>query len=111
VRITIIGAAVLNIFEHVVEHYPTEVRWLLTVALVIVLLSIAALVHTIQSSNEHKHMHRVGSKTMVVSAILISVLGFVDLRPNFGAYLPGNSDLCADLSRIRSLVANNRSVN
>jgi hypothetical protein len=81
VGITIIGAAVLNIFEHVGEHYPTEVQWLLTVALVIVLLSIAALVHTIQSSNEHKRMHRVGSKTMVVSAILISVLGFFELGP------------------------------
>jgi hypothetical protein len=46
----------------------------------IVLLSIAAVVHTIQASGGNRRMHRAGSKALLVSAPLIIVLGFVERK-------------------------------
>lgn len=80
--ITVVGASVLNIVEHAGEHLPGGAQWLLSGSLAIVLLSIAALVQTIQSSGEDQRMHRVGSRALLVSAPLIIVLGFVELNTN-----------------------------
>jgi low temperature requirement protein LtrA len=80
--ITVVGASVLNIVEHAGEHLPAGAQLLLSGSLAIVLLSIAALVQTIQPFEEDKRMHRVGSKALLISAPLIIVLGFVELNTN-----------------------------
>jgi hypothetical protein len=80
--ITIVGASVLNIIEHAGEHLPDEVKWQLTFALVVIQMSIAALVQIIQSSAEHQRMHHVGSRALLISAILITLFGFIELSEN-----------------------------
>jgi low temperature requirement protein LtrA len=78
--ITVVGASVLNIIENAGDHLPAVAQLLLSGSLAIVLLSIAALVQTIQPFEEDKLMHRVGSRALLISAPLIIVLGFVDLN-------------------------------
>jgi low temperature requirement protein LtrA len=75
-----VGAAVLNVVEHAGEHLPAEVRWLLVSAIGITLTSTAVLMHTIQLSTEHQRTHRVGGRVMLVSAVLIVLLGFSELK-------------------------------
>ena len=75
-----VGAAGLNVVEHAGEHLPAEVRWLLVSAIGITLISTAVLMRTIQLSAEHQRTHRVGRRVMLVSAVLILLLGFSELK-------------------------------
>jgi low temperature requirement protein LtrA len=78
--ITAVGAAVLNIVDHAGDQLPSEVRLLLTASLAVILISIALLIHTLQQTEEHQKAYRKGSVIMLISAILIAVLGFTELR-------------------------------
>jgi low temperature requirement protein LtrA len=75
-----VGAVVLNVVEHAGEHLPTEVRWLLVSAIAITLLSTAVLMRTIQLSPEYQRTHQAGRRMMLVSAVLILLLGFLNLH-------------------------------
>lgn len=77
--ITATGAAVLNIVEHSGEHVPIAVVRLLTFSLAVFLLSVAGLIPTIQTTDEHQHMHRLGGWAMVLAAVLVVVVGFLPL--------------------------------
>jgi low temperature requirement protein LtrA len=50
--IAAVGAAVLNVVEHVGEHLPAEVRWLLVGA--VALISVALLMRVIQTPKEYQ---------------------------------------------------------
>jgi low temperature requirement protein LtrA len=78
--IAAVGAAVLNVVEHAGEHLPSEVRWLLVGAIVITLVSIAALTRTIQLDLIQQQTLRVGGWVTLISAILIALLGYSDLE-------------------------------
>ena len=79
IGIATVGATVLNVISHTIENVPSEVRWLLIASLVLILFSIALLVHTVQSTQEHLRVLRVGSIVMGISAILIGISGFLKL--------------------------------
>jgi low temperature requirement protein LtrA len=78
--IATIGAAVLNMVEHSGEHLPTEVRWLLVSAVATTLIATTALLTTVQLSPERQWTRRMGGRVMLVSAVVIALLGFANLK-------------------------------
>ncbi len=75
-----VGAAVLNVVEHAGEHLSPEVRWLLISGISVTLISIAILTRTIQLAREDQPVARKGRRSMLVSAALITLLGFSSLE-------------------------------
>jgi low temperature requirement protein LtrA len=80
IGITAVGATILNIIEHGGDHLSSDVRWLLVASLAVIVISIAGLVHTIQTAKEHQRIHRIGSGVMVASVILIGLSGRTKLE-------------------------------
>jgi low temperature requirement protein LtrA len=78
--IAAVGAAVLNVVEHIDEHLHSEVRWLLVGAIAIILITIAALIGTVQLTPIEQKTLRTGRRVMLVSAVLIAILGFTALE-------------------------------
>jgi low temperature requirement protein LtrA len=74
-----VGAAVLNVVEHAGESLLLEATWLLLGAISITLISITALTRTIQLTPEQKEATTVGARVMLLSAVLIILLGFLNL--------------------------------
>ena len=73
------GAGILNVITHTGEYFPLEVRWLLVGSIAIALVSIALLMRTIQISQEHQRIHRMGGIFTFISGIIILLLGFSGL--------------------------------
>lgn len=80
ISITAVGAAVLNVTQHAGEHLAGEVRWLLVGSVAVAFVSVVLLLQTIQSSQEHRQIHRVGGIVLSVSTILIGLLGLTTLE-------------------------------
>ncbi len=81
ISITAVGAATLNMVEHAGEGLSGDVRWLLTGAITVALITIALLLQTIQHSDEHRQILRLGSVVTLVAGLLIGALGFSALEP------------------------------
>jgi len=79
IGITAVGASVLNVVEHTGEHLPDEVRWLLLTSIALTLVTTALLTRTTQIIPEHQPVHNTGRRGLFISAILISLLGFIPL--------------------------------
>jgi low temperature requirement protein LtrA len=79
IGITAVGASVLNAVEHAGEHLPVEVRWLLVAATALTLVTTALLTRTTQILPEHQRVHEVGRQGLLVSAVLILLLGLIQL--------------------------------
>ena len=79
IGITAVGASVLNVIEHAGESLPSEVRWLLLAATALTLVSTALLTRTMQISPEHQRIHQIGRRGLFVSAVLILLLGLLQL--------------------------------
>jgi low temperature requirement protein LtrA len=54
------GAAMLNVVEAAGDPLPDTVRWLLVGSVAVVLVTIALLVRTIRSEDEHRRIHQTG---------------------------------------------------
>jgi len=79
IGIVAVGASILNIVEHIGEHLPAEVRWLLLMATALTLLTTALLTRTTQILPEHQRVHNIGRRGLFISATLIILLGFISL--------------------------------
>ncbi len=78
--IAVIGASVLNVVEHAGEPLPTDVRWLLVIAIALTLAGIALLIETLQLPDELRQTFRIGQVVMLIAGIVIFVLGFTILE-------------------------------
>jgi low temperature requirement protein LtrA len=74
-----VGAAVLNVVEHAGENLPAEVVWLLVGAVAVVLVSVALLMRTIQTSEERVTVHQRAFWVQLASSVVIVLLGFANL--------------------------------
>lgn len=79
IGITAVGASVLNVIEHADESLPSEVRWLLLAATALTLVSTALLTRTTQILPEHQRIHQIGRRGLLISAVLILLLGLLQL--------------------------------
>ena len=80
IGITAIGAAVLNVTEHVGEPLLDGVRWLLVGSVAVVLVAIALLLRTIRSQDEFQKLQQVAGVTIVAAAGVSGLLGFSNLE-------------------------------
>lgn len=80
ISIAATGAAVLNMVEHAGEPLPSNVRWLLTGAIAVALVTIALLVQTLQVRDRMGPVVRWGSVVILAAGIVIGVLGASDLE-------------------------------
>lgn len=78
--IAMIGAANLNIVEHAGEMLPEAVRWLLVVAIIIVLLGIALLIQAVQPHEHFERAYRNTQRAMVSISVIIILLGFTTIE-------------------------------
>jgi len=77
IGITAVGASVLNVVKHAGESLPGEVRWMLLAATALTLVTTALLTRTTQIQPEHQRIHVIGRRGLLISAILIIALGFI----------------------------------
>ena len=75
-----VGASIFNVMEQAGEPLPSEMRWLLVLAVSITLVSLAVLTRTVQLNQIQQSTHQVGRRVMLVSALLILLLGFTGLE-------------------------------
>ncbi len=78
--IAMIGAANLNVVEHVGGALPLEVRWLLVLSIVTVLLGIAFLIQTVHPDEYFEPAFRNTQRAMIFISIIISILGFTTIE-------------------------------
>jgi low temperature requirement protein LtrA len=83
------GAAILNVVEHGGEEISSEVGWLLTGCVAVVLVCISFITRTIELPETHLNMYREGGRLMLISAVLIGLMGWVSLPaiPFLGAII------------------------
>jgi low temperature requirement protein LtrA len=74
------GAAVFNVVEHAGEPLASEVRWLLVGAVAVALISIAALMRSIQIPEEHYQLYRRGGIVTLICGVVILLLGLSGLN-------------------------------
>ena len=77
IGITVVGASVLNVVKHAGESLPGEVSRMLLAATALTLITTALLTRTTQTLPEHKRIHDIGRRGLLISAILIIALGFI----------------------------------
>lgn len=77
--IAMVGASILNVIEHADEQLPLEVRWLLVIAMTLVLLSIVGLIQLIEIPSDYRQAFRIAQIITTVSGVLIFLLGFTGL--------------------------------
>jgi low temperature requirement protein LtrA len=70
------GAGVLNVVEHSATPLPASLRWLLVGSLATAVLSVTALSRTLEVRAVHPEIYRNAEGTMVLSAALMTALGF-----------------------------------
>ena len=75
-----IGAAVLNVMEHAGDPLPSEIRWLLVIAIAVVLVSIMILIRSLQYAPEVQDSVQRGGMVILVSAVVILGLGILSLE-------------------------------
>ncbi|MDJ0754867.1 MAG: low temperature requirement protein A [Ardenticatenaceae bacterium] len=73
------GAAVFNVVEHSGEPLEVGARWLLVGSVSLVLVCVALLMQSIQLAQEHYQLYRRGGVVTVGSALLIPLLGFLNM--------------------------------
>ena len=78
--IAMIGAAILNVIEQGRDALPSDVRWLLVLAIAGVLLGIAILIQTIRVPEQYHMGFRKGQIVMVIAAMIIVALGLTSLE-------------------------------
>jgi low temperature requirement protein LtrA len=78
--ITAVGASILSIITHIGDHQPVETQLMFSISLAVVLASIAGLIQTIQTTDEHRNMHIVGGRAALIAAILAGIMGFIELE-------------------------------
>lgn len=78
--ITMVGSSILNVIEHADEQLPLEVRWLLVIAIAMVLFSIVVLFQMLETPEEYRRAFRIGQGMISASATLIILLGFTQLE-------------------------------
>ena len=79
VGIAAAGAAVFNIVEHAGEPLSASVQWLLVGAAALALICIALLMQSLQIQEELFQLYRRAGIIVFASAILILLLGIIDL--------------------------------
>lgn len=79
IGITTIGASLLHIIEHGGMHIASEAVWILALSISVTLLATAALSRSIQILPEHQAVHTVARRALIVSALLVVTLGFLEL--------------------------------
>ena len=77
--IVVVGAAVLNIFEHSGEPLEVVVRWTLVGAIAVYLLSLVPLTRVITVADEVKAAYGRISIILFIAAVVIALLGFTSL--------------------------------
>ena len=77
--IVVVGAAVLNIFEHSGEPLEVIVRWTLVGAIAVYLLSLVPLTRVITVADEVKAAYGRISIILFIAAVVIALLGFTSL--------------------------------
>ncbi|MDZ4770544.1 MAG: low temperature requirement protein A [Chloroflexota bacterium] len=77
--IAMIGAANLNVVEHVGETLPLEVRWLLVFSIITVLLGIAFLIHTLHPDEHFEPAYRNTQRAIIIVSVIISIFGFTTI--------------------------------
>lgn len=77
--IAVTGAAVSNAVEHAGARPVAGVHWLLAGAVALALLSIAQLLQSLQIPQEQYQPYRRGGQITFVSALLVLLLGFLNL--------------------------------
>jgi low temperature requirement protein LtrA len=78
--ITAIGAAVLNVTEHAGDRMPAEVRWLLVVAVIVVLITIALLLRTLSSEGEFQQLQQVAGVSLLTAAGVSVLFGLLNIE-------------------------------
>jgi low temperature requirement protein LtrA len=78
--ITAVGASILSIITHTGDHQPVETQLMLSISLAVVLASIAGLIQTIQTTDDHRNMHIVGGRAALIAAILAGIMGFIEME-------------------------------
>jgi low temperature requirement protein LtrA len=73
------GAAVFNVVEHSGEPLDVAVHWLLVGSVSLFLFCVALLMQSIQLPKEHYRLYRRGGVVTVGSALLILLLGFLNI--------------------------------
>jgi hypothetical protein len=68
------------VVEHAGDMLSPEVRWLLVAAVVIALLSVAALMRTIQIPKQYIRIYDIANLVTFLAAILMVPLGFLGLN-------------------------------
>jgi low temperature requirement protein LtrA len=72
------GAGVLNTVEHVGEHLPDGVRWLLVGSLAVALASMALITLTLEIRREAPQLYRAVDVAMAIAVMLIVAVGTTD---------------------------------
>jgi low temperature requirement protein LtrA len=77
--IAAVGAAVFSIVEHSGEPLSAAVRWLLVASVALIFACVALLMQTIRLPQEFFPVYRRGGILTVISAVLLLLLGFINL--------------------------------
>jgi low temperature requirement protein LtrA len=72
------GSGVLNTVEHAGDALPDTVRWLLVGSLAVALVSVVAIVRTLETHRRLSDVYRPAETALLVSALLCLVVGLTD---------------------------------
>jgi low temperature requirement protein LtrA len=77
--ITAVGAGILNVVEHAGEALPSAVRWLLVVAIAVVLASIGFLLKTLNLPESQRQVYRTGAHVTFGASLFVLAAGLLPL--------------------------------